>query len=65
MRCLKIQSGIAGLKDALHETNVRLNAMQSHVIAMQQDIHNIYTILSRHDARLERIERRLDIVEPA
>lgn len=28
-------------------------------------IHNIYGILSRHDERLERIERRLEIRELA
>ncbi len=30
-----------------------------------QDIQNIYAILARHDGRLARIERRLEITEPA
>jgi hypothetical protein len=61
----QLQSDVAGMKDAWLETNARLNALQSHMIGLQQDIHNIYLILTRHDARLERIERRLDIVEVA
>jgi hypothetical protein len=37
----------------------------TQTIAVQQDIHNIHSILVRHDARLQRIERRLEIAEPA
>ena len=37
-------------------------ARRSHVHAIQQDVNNIYGILARHDARLDRIERRLDLV---
>jgi hypothetical protein len=61
----QVQSDVAGMKDAWLETNVRLNAMQSHLIGLQQDTQNIYSILTRHDAPLDRIERRLDIVEVA
>ena len=32
---------------------------------MQNDIHNMYGVLARHDERLERIERRLEIRELA
>jgi hypothetical protein len=35
------------------------------MISMQQDIHNIYGVLSRHDDRLERIENRLELRELA
>jgi hypothetical protein len=35
------------------------------VIGVQTDIHNIYGILARHDERLERIERRLELRELA
>ena len=61
----QLQSDMSGMKEAWHETNARLNAMQTHLIALQQDTHNIYSILSRHDARLDRIERRLEIVRAA
>ena len=61
----KLQPDMAGVKESLREINGRLNAMQTHMVAQSQDIQNIYTVLTRHDARLERIERRLDIYQPA
>jgi septal ring factor EnvC (AmiA/AmiB activator) len=59
----QVQSDVAGIKDTLRETNASLNAVRIHMVGLQQDISNIYTALTRHDARLDRIERRLDIVE--
>jgi hypothetical protein len=59
----QIQSDMAGLKEGQRETNARLNALTTHFVGLQQDISNIYGILTRHDARLERIERRLDLAE--
>jgi len=32
-------------------------------MAMQQDTANIYNILVRHEARLDRIEHRLELTE--
>jgi septal ring factor EnvC (AmiA/AmiB activator) len=59
----QVQSDVAGIKETLRETNASLNAVRIHMVGLQQDISNIYTALTRHDARLDRIERRLDIVE--
>jgi hypothetical protein len=58
-----LQSETAGLKEAWRENGRVLDSIRLHMIAVQQDIQNIYGILGRHDARLYRIERRLDIVE--
>ena len=58
-----LQSDMAAVKEAQRESNAALNAVRMHVLTLQQDIQNIYGILTRHDARLDRIERRLDIVE--
>jgi hypothetical protein len=60
-----LQSDVTGLKDAWQENTAALNAIRTHVIAQSQDIQNIYAILARHDGRLARIERRLEITEPA
>jgi hypothetical protein len=60
----KIQAGVAGLKDVWQENTAALNAIRTHMIAQSQDIQNIYSVLARHDARLARIESRLEIVEP-
>jgi hypothetical protein len=62
----QVRSDISGLKDSWRENAAALNAIRTHMIGQSQDFQNIYTILARCDARLERIERRLDIVvEPA
>ena len=60
-----IQGGLdkidAGIGEIRHEiVSLRLNQM-----GMQNDIHNIYGVLARHDERLERIEHRLDLRELA
>jgi hypothetical protein len=61
----QVQSDVARLKDAWLENTAALNAIRTHMIAQSQDIQNIYAILARHDGRLARIERRLEITEPA
>jgi hypothetical protein len=62
---VQLRSEMAGLKDACRENAAAVNAIRTHMVAQAQDIQNIYTILARHDGRLARIERRLEIVEPA
>lgn len=52
----KIEAGI----DELRQGH---NAMRGHMISIQTDISNIYGILGRHDQRLERIEKRLELHE--
>lgn len=52
----KIEAGI----DELRQGH---SAMRGHMISIQTDISNIYGILGRHDQRLERIEKRLELHE--
>jgi septal ring factor EnvC (AmiA/AmiB activator) len=59
----QIQSDTAGLKDGQREHSAALNALRTHLVALQQDVSNIYAILVRHENRLDRIERRLEISE--
>jgi len=59
----QLQADMAEVKAAQRETNMRFNALNSHMTGLQQDIASIYSILTRHDARLERIERRLELAE--
>ncbi len=55
---------MSALKLGQSELKAEMQAFRGHMISLQQDVHNIYAILSRHDTRLDRIERRLDISEP-
>jgi hypothetical protein len=59
----QMQSDVAALKEGQRETNGALNAIRIHMVAMHQDIQNIYATLTRHETRLDRIERRLEIAE--
>jgi len=36
-----------------------------HMVGLQQDSQNIYATLTRHETRLDRIERRLEVSEVA
>jgi hypothetical protein len=59
----QIQSDIRGLREGQREHNTALNALRTHMVALQQDVQNLYSIAVRQDARLDRIERRLEISE--
>ncbi len=54
----KMEHGIGEIR---HEVvSIRLTQM-----GIQNDIHNMYGILARHDERLDRIENRLELRELA
>jgi tetrahydromethanopterin S-methyltransferase subunit G len=59
----QIQDRLTALERKVDEVKSEIQAVRIHSLAMQQDIQNIYSILVRHDARLDRIERRLEIAE--
>ncbi|MBW9055742.1 hypothetical protein [Rhizobium mesosinicum] len=61
----RMHTDISGIKDGRNEIKAELNAMRGTMISMQQDIHNIYGVLSRHEQRLDRIENRLELRELA
>jgi chromosome segregation ATPase len=59
----QVQDRVGSLDRKMDEMRAELQALRTHSMAVQQDINNIYGVLSRHDNRLERIERRLQIAE--
>jgi DNA repair ATPase RecN len=59
----QLQDLMSSFDRKLDEVKAEMQAMRIHSVAVQQDIQNIYAILGRHDGRLERIERRLEITE--
>ena len=59
----QVQQRLDRVDHKVDELKFEMNAMRGHMISLQQDTHNIYGILGRHDGRLERIERRLDLVD--
>lgn len=49
----------------LGEVKLELQAIRGHQLAMQQDISVIYSRLGSIELRVDRIERRLGLTEPA
>jgi hypothetical protein len=61
---LEISANLEALGHGLDEVRNEMRASGGHLVAVQQDIHNIYTTLARHETRLDRIDRRLGLLEP-
>lgn len=53
------------LRQDASEIKREINVIRGHMVAIQTDVNNIYGILGRHDDRLDRIERRLELRELA
>jgi DNA repair ATPase RecN len=59
----QLQDRMGSFDRKLDEFKGELQALRIHSVAVQQGIQNIYSIFTRYDGRLERIERRLEIAE--
>ena len=59
----EIHKPLTSLERGQDEIRNELQALRNHSLAIQQDIENIYIILARHETRLTRIERRLELSE--
>ena len=56
-----LQRDVGEVKSSVGDVKTELNALRGHMISLQQDVHNIYGILGRHDLHLERIEQLLEL----
>jgi archaellum component FlaC len=62
----RIQDRLDRIEDNTRVLSGELNAIRGPMNAFQRDISNIYDKLAGQELRLERIERRLDLIgEPA
>lgn len=61
----KMHSRFDKIDLALSEMRSEMQSMRGTMVSMQQDIHNIYGVLGRHEHRLDRIENRLELRELA
>jgi outer membrane murein-binding lipoprotein Lpp len=59
----KVEQEFGVLTWKMQDINCQIKALQMHLDGMRQDIQNISRILVRHETRLDRIERRLEIAE--
>ncbi|HEV7251636.1 MAG TPA: hypothetical protein VGN97_00845 [Mesorhizobium sp.] len=58
----KMQADMSLMKDSIGEIRQELVSIRLGMLSMQNDIYGIF---GRHDERLERIERRLELRELA
>ena len=63
----KVQEDLAATRHDVREIKTELQSVRMNAVSMQQDLMNIYSILGRHETRLDRIEHRLELreAEPA
>ncbi|NJO54637.1 MAG: hypothetical protein HC829_07170 [Bacteroidales bacterium] len=59
----RMQERLSNIESGVGDVRAEINALRVHSIAMQTDMSNIYARLGSLDARVERIERRLDIAD--
>lgn len=61
-----IQDRLGKVEGKMDEVKGELTAIRGYIYAEHHDLSNIYAIMGKHDQRLERIERRLELrSEPA
>ena len=61
-----IQPQLSNMEIKLGEMDGRLTSISLHSLAVQTDVKNIYSTLGQIEHRIDRIEKRLDLVsEPA
>jgi DNA repair ATPase RecN len=60
-----LRCDVSEVKGEVRDLKGEFQAMRSHLTAVAQDISTIYGIADRQDQRLERIETRLGLLEPA
>lgn len=57
----KVHADVSPTRGEMTEVKSELRAIRGHLLANQQDIGNIYASLGRHETRLDRIDRRLEL----
>ena len=60
-----IQAKQIGMDGKIDELKQEMQAFRTHLIALHQELSGIHTTLVRHETRLDRIERRLELNEVA
>ena len=59
-----IQGRLDRMDGTLLEVQSEIHAVRTHMVAVQHDVSNIYAKLGDHGQRLDRIEKRLGLLEP-
>ncbi|MBU1346588.1 MAG: DUF1664 domain-containing protein [Alphaproteobacteria bacterium] len=60
-----VQSRLDRMDNTLGEVKTEIQAVRGHMVAIQQDVGNIYGRVEQMDGRVDRIEKRLGLLDPA
>jgi len=60
-----LRSDMSEVKGDVRAIKGELQAIRGHVSAIALDVSTLYQVAGRHDERLERIETRLGLLDPA
>lgn len=60
-----VQRDTIALLNDVTDLKSQMTSVRGYLIAIEQDVANIYARLGDHDDRLERIGTRLGLLEPA
>ena len=60
-----MQTRLGRMDGKLDDVKLELQAIRGHQVAIQQDVANIYNRLGHLDDRVERVNVRLGLVDPA
>lgn len=60
-----MQTRLGRMDIKLDEVKLELHAIRGHQVAIQQDVSVIYSRLGHIEDRVERVDRRLGLVDPA
>jgi hypothetical protein len=60
-----LRSDMGEVKGDVRAIKGELQAIRGHVSAIALDVSTLYQVAGRHDERLERIETRLGLLDPA
>ena len=59
----KIQDDTASVRSDVKEIRGELQSIRIHLHAVENDTNNLYALYGKLDQRLDRTERRIDLVE--
>ncbi|RCW28563.1 hypothetical protein DFR48_101578 [Ciceribacter lividus] len=59
----RVHADVTDTRLGQRELRAELNVMRGTLVPTHQDMLNIHTTLARHEARLDRIENRLELRE--
>ena len=55
-----MQARLGNIEQGQKEMAARISALQTHMLAVEKDVANLYETLAALDTRMERIDRRLE-----